>query len=80
MNRLIWEAPLKSQQAALIARFGLNVGLGNIDPRQMLALEALRVGLRFESLKPIADAMHAAGQWDPTAIESFDTPEPHAAP
>lgn len=80
LEKLIWEAPLKSQQAALIARFGLNVGLGNIDPRQVLALEALRVGLRFESLKPIADAMHASGKWDPTAIEDPATAHARISP
>ena len=68
-DKLIWEAPLKQQQAALIARFGLNVGLGNIDPHGVLALEALRVGLRFESLKPIADEMRRAGRWLPDKIE-----------
>ncbi len=68
--RLIWETPLKPQQAALIARFGLNVGLGNIDPRGVLALEALRVGLRYETLKPIAERLHRAGRWTPEAIEA----------
>jgi len=72
VDRLIWEAPLKLQQAELIRRFGLNVGLGNIDPRQLLALEALRVGLRFESLKPIADAMQKSGHWSPEAVEEPD--------
>jgi phosphosulfolactate synthase len=69
VERLIWEAPLKPQQAALIARFGLNVGLGNIDPRGVLALEALRVGLRFETLKPIAEALRSSGRWQPEAVE-----------
>jgi phosphosulfolactate synthase len=68
-DRLIWEAPLKPQQAFLIQRFGLNVGLGNIDPRQVLALEALRIGLRFETLKPVADALRACGKWVPEDIE-----------
>lgn len=68
-DRLIWETPLKPQQAALIARFGLNVGLGNIDPRSVLALEALRVGLRFETLKPIADELHRKGRWSPEVVE-----------
>lgn len=69
LDRLIWEAPLKGQQAALINRFGVNVGLGNIDPRGVLALEALRVGLRFETLKPIADELRRAGRWSPEAVE-----------
>jgi phosphosulfolactate synthase len=48
---LIWEAPLKNQQQDLILRFGLNVNLGNIPPEEVLALEALRQGLRGDTLK-----------------------------
>lgn len=51
MDRLVWEAPRKSQQVAFIHRFGPNVNLGNIDPRRVLATEALRAGLRFETLQ-----------------------------
>ncbi|MGI6576138.1 MAG: phosphosulfolactate synthase [bacterium] len=48
---LIWEAPLKNQQQSLILRFGPNVNLGNIQPQDVLALEALRCGLRGDTLK-----------------------------
>jgi phosphosulfolactate synthase len=48
---IIWEAPLKKQQAALILRCGPNVNLGNIKPNDVLGLEALRGGLRFETFK-----------------------------
>nr|WP_242868722.1 phosphosulfolactate synthase [Desulfotomaculum copahuensis] len=48
---LIWEAPLKDQQRDLIIRFGPDVNLGNIPPREVLALEALRVGLRADTLQ-----------------------------
>jgi phosphosulfolactate synthase len=65
VGRLIWEAPLKAQQSALIQRFGQNVGLGNIDPRKVLALEALRAGLRFETLKPITETLQRTGRWQP---------------
>jgi phosphosulfolactate synthase len=50
---LIWEAPLKNQQEELILRFGPNVNLGNIPPHEVLALEALRVGLRADTLKSV---------------------------
>ena len=46
----------------LIERFGVNVGLGNVDPQRVLALEALRMGLRFETLKPLADKLRRTGQ------------------
>jgi phosphosulfolactate synthase len=48
---LIWEAPLKNQQQDLILRFGPNVNLGNIAPDEILALEALRQGVRGDTLK-----------------------------
>lgn len=48
---LIWEAPLKNQQQDLILRFGLNANLGNIPPQEVLALEALRQGVRGDTLK-----------------------------
>jgi phosphosulfolactate synthase len=70
VDRLIWEAPLRPQQALLVRRFGQNVGLGNIDPRQVLALEALRAGLRFETLQPIAESLHRAGRWQPEKVEA----------
>ncbi len=50
---LIWEAPLKQQQQELIFRFGSNVNLGNIAANEVLALEALRVGLRGDTLRPV---------------------------
>lgn len=73
VDRLIWEAPLKNQQIALIERFGVNVGLGNIPPDCVLALEALRLGLRFETLKPIAEALARSGRWIPDQVE--ESPE-----
>lgn len=48
---LIWEAPLKTQQQELILQLGPDVSLGNIPPHEVLALEALRVGLRSDTLK-----------------------------
>ena len=48
---LIWEAPLKEQQQDLLVRFGPNVNLGNIPPHEIIALEALRVGLRGDTLR-----------------------------
>lgn len=48
---IIWEAPRQRQQAALILRCGPNVNLGNVKPRDVLGLEALRCGLRFETFR-----------------------------
>ncbi len=51
---VIWEAPLNKQQSALILRCGSNVNLGNIKPRDVLGLEAMRTGLRYETLRHFA--------------------------
>lgn len=51
MDKLMWEAPIKNQQQYLILRFGNNVNLGNIPTTDILALEALRQGLRGDTLK-----------------------------
>ena len=51
IDSLIWEAPIKNQQQELIIRFGNNVNLGNIPAEEVLALEALRQGVRGDTLK-----------------------------
>lgn len=69
IDALIWEAPLKSQQVFFIEKFGANVGLGNIHLEQILALEALRNGLRFDTLNRVTDKLLRTGDWDPNQIE-----------
>ncbi len=49
LKRIIWEAPKKAQQTALIQRFGTNVNLGNVAPDEALAVECLRQGLRSDT-------------------------------
>ncbi|HEY0976601.1 MAG TPA: phosphosulfolactate synthase [Flavobacteriales bacterium] len=46
---IIWEAPIKSQQTWFIKQLGANVNLGNIAPDEVMALEALRLGLRGDT-------------------------------
>lgn len=48
-EKIIWEAPLKSQQAYFIKLFGADVNLGNIAPNEVIALETLRIGLRSDT-------------------------------
>ena len=50
LNKLIWEAPQKNQQAYMILKFGSNVNLGNIAPEEITALETMRRGLRGDTL------------------------------
>jgi len=57
-RRILWEAPQKEQQAALIRCIGPEVNLGNIAAQDVLALETLRRGLRsdtFELCVPRSD-------------------------
>lgn len=49
LENVIWEAPLKSQQAWFIKHFGENVNLGNIAPDEIISLETLRLGLRGDT-------------------------------
>jgi phosphosulfolactate synthase len=49
LENVIWEAPLKSQQAWFIKHFGANVNLGNIAPNEIIPLESLRLGLRGDT-------------------------------
>lgn len=55
LENVMFEAPQKNQQVALIHKFGINVSLGNIQPTDILALESLRAGLRADTLRGIYD-------------------------
>lgn len=48
-DKLIFEAPTPAAQAFFINLVGANVNLGNINPREVALLEALRQGLRSET-------------------------------
>jgi phosphosulfolactate synthase len=48
-ENIIWEAPIKSQQAFWIKLLGSNVNLGNIAPEEVIPLETLRLGLRGDT-------------------------------
>lgn len=72
-DRVIWEAPLPAQQTILIRRFGTNVGLGNIPPDQVLAVESLRCRLRFDTLHWVTEELLRSGAWDPEQPEPRQT-------
>ncbi len=50
-DRIIWEAPRAAQQREFVLGFGPNVNLGNVSPDEVLAVEALRLGLRGDTLR-----------------------------
>ena len=49
-SRLLFEAPVKKQQAWFIKQFGPNVNLGNIPPEEVIPVETLRLGVRGDTL------------------------------
>jgi phosphosulfolactate synthase len=49
-ERILFEAPQKDQQAWFIRRFGADVNLANIALDKVMALEALRLGLRADTV------------------------------
>ena len=49
INKIMWEAPHKPQQAMFIKMLGANVNLGNIATNEVIALEALRMGFRGDT-------------------------------
>jgi phosphosulfolactate synthase len=48
-EKIIWEAPIKSQQVWFIKLIGANVNLGNISPSEVIPLETIRLGLRGDT-------------------------------
>lgn len=48
-EKIIWEAPQKSQQLYFIELIGCNVNLGNIAPTEVIPLETMRIGLRGDT-------------------------------
>jgi phosphosulfolactate synthase len=49
-DKIIFEAPLKGQQAWFVRQLGADVNLGNVAPASVLALETLRLGLRADTV------------------------------
>lgn len=48
-EKIIWEAPQKTQQVFFIKLMGTNVNLGNIAPNDVIPLETIRLGLRGDT-------------------------------
>jgi phosphosulfolactate synthase len=67
-ERVVFEAPRKDQQAWLIRRLGPDVSLGNVAPTEVLGLEALRLGLRADTIGLTQPAGAAAGAGEAEAL------------
>jgi phosphosulfolactate synthase len=48
-HKIIWEAPVKSQQVWFVKLLGAEVNLGNIAPNEVISLETIRLGLRGDT-------------------------------
>jgi phosphosulfolactate synthase len=48
-EKILWEAPQKDQQLYFLTLIGANANLGNITPGEVVALEAMRLGLRGDT-------------------------------
>ncbi|MTI22245.1 phosphosulfolactate synthase [Fulvivirga sp. RKSG066] len=48
-EKILWEAPQKTQQVWFIKLLGANVNLGNIAPNEVIPLETIRLGLRGDT-------------------------------
>jgi phosphosulfolactate synthase len=48
-DKVIFEAPGKSQQAWFVRQLGADVNIGNVAPASVLSLETLRLGLRADT-------------------------------
>jgi phosphosulfolactate synthase len=48
-EKILFEAPRREQQVWFVRRFGPDVNLGNITPEDVLSLETIRVGLRYDT-------------------------------
>jgi phosphosulfolactate synthase len=49
---MLFEAPRKDQQAWFINRYGANVNLANVALDDLVGVEALRLGLRADTVRP----------------------------
>lgn len=57
-EKIIWEAPRHEQQLYFIKLLGANVNLGNIEPKEVIAMEATRIGLRSDSFHFFLQDLH----------------------
>ena len=54
-EKIIWEAPQKSQQVYFLELLGANVNLGNLAPSEVIPLESTRLGLRGDTFNLFLD-------------------------
>ncbi|HZS20565.1 MAG TPA: phosphosulfolactate synthase [Pseudonocardiaceae bacterium] len=61
-ERIIFEAPRRTQQSWMVHHLGADVNVGNIPPEEVLPLETLRLGLRADTARLPGHGPTAASQ------------------
>ena len=70
LDKILWEAPKKTQQVWFIKQFGANVNLGNIGPEDLIPLECLRQGLRGDTFfEHLPEELAEGKRLEPEPIE-----------
>jgi phosphosulfolactate synthase len=59
-SRVIWEAPMVSQQQELLLRLGATANLGNVQASDIITLAATRSGLRGDTLRTMVEKYYPA--------------------
>lgn len=59
-ERVMWEAPLVAQQQYWLGRLGADANLGNVQPEDVLSLEATRRALRGDTLRRYVQQLAAS--------------------
>lgn len=70
VDAVLFEAPRRAQQAWLIRHLGPDVNLGNISARDALSVEALRLGLRSDTIEA---ALTGAAPQDPPSLHEVSS-------
>jgi phosphosulfolactate synthase len=75
-DRLIFEAPQRSQQIYMVRKLGSDVNLGNIATTDVIGLETLRLGLRADTMPNL----HPVDAWNKEREVELETELPMTRP
>jgi phosphosulfolactate synthase len=75
-DRLIFEAPQRSQQIYMVRKLGSDVNLGNISTEDVIGLETLRLGLRGDTMPNF----HLVDDWNREREAALEVELPQTKP
>lgn len=70
-DRVMWEAPLVSQQQYWLKKLGVRANLGNVQAEDVLTLEATRMALRGDTLRDFARKASTISDTEPSEEAEF---------